>query len=108
MGFWDSIKNWVSGAWNSVKNTASNIWNKISPAIRAIPLIGDKIATGVETVAGAVDKGAQGLGHLVSGNLSGAIGSARDAYNGVKDGIGKLTNLKAGGMVAPRKHFQKA
>lgn len=63
MGFWDSIKNWVSGAWNTVKNTASNIWNKISPAIRAIPLVGDKVATGIETVAGAVDKGAQGLGH---------------------------------------------
>jgi len=107
MGFWDTIKSWASNAWNGIKNVAGNVWNTISPVVRAIPLVGDKIATGVESVGNAIDTGARGLGALASGNLSGAFGAAKDAYNGIKDGIGKLTSLKNGGMVPPRKHFQK-
>ena len=104
MGWWDSIKNWVSGAYNSVKNVASNVFNKIKPFISAIPLIGDKIVTGIETLGSAIDSGAKGVGNLVSGNIGGAVGNIRDAFNTGKDAIGKLTNLKKGGMVQPMQY----
>lgn len=113
MGFWDSIRNWVSNAYNSVKNVATNVWNKVKPFVGAIPLVGNKVVQGVESVAGAIDKGAQGVGNLVGGNVAGAVGNFRDAYNTGKEGVNKLTNLKKGGMVMghmPKRHrnvFQK-
>jgi phage-related protein len=99
MGFWDSIKNWVSGAYNKVKDFASSVWNKVKPFVGAIPLIGNKIVGGVESVGKAIDSGAQGIGNLASGNITGAIGNARDAYNAGKEGVATLTALRKGGMV---------
>jgi phage-related protein len=113
MGFWDSIKNWVSGAYNKVKDFASGVWNKVKPFVGAIPLIGNKIVGGVESVGKAIDSGAKGIGNLASGNVMGAIGNARDAYNAGKEGVATLTALKKGGMVCghmPKRHrntFQK-
>jgi hypothetical protein len=112
---WSKIKNTASNWYNAAKDTVSNVWNKVSPYVRAIPLVGDKIATGLETVAGAVDKGATGIAKTVTGDIMGGVADLRGAYNTGKEGINKLTNLKQGGMVmnpyrVPQKHhnmFQK-
>jgi phage-related protein len=96
---WNKAKNWVSGAYNTVKDVASNVWNKVSPYIRMIPIVGNKIAGGVEAVAGAVDKGAQGIAKGVTGDVVGAYGNIKDAYNEGKKGVEDLTKLKKGGMV---------
>ena len=96
---WNKAKNWVSGAYNTVKNVASNVWNKVSPFIRAIPIVGNKIAGGVEAVAGAVDKGAQGIAKGATGDIVGAYGDIKGAYNEGKKGVEDLTKLKKGGKV---------
>jgi len=96
---WNKAKNWVSGAYNTVKDVASNVWNKVSPYVRMIPIVGNKIASGVEAVAGAVDKGAQGIAKGVTGDIVGAYGDIKGAYNEGKKGVEDLTKLKKGGMV---------
>jgi hypothetical protein len=53
----------------------------------------------VEAVAGAVDKGAQGIAKGVTGDVVGAYGNIKDAYNEGKKGVEDLTKLKKGGMV---------
>jgi hypothetical protein len=106
MGFWDSLKGFASNLWSGIKNTATNIWNKVSPVIRAVPFIGDKIATGVEAVGGAINSGANALGSLAQGNISGAMEGVKEAYNKGKEGINKLTTLKKGGVVN-KKMFQR-
>ena len=113
MGFfsdlWSGIKNGVSNVWNGIKNTASTVWNAVKKPISYIPFVGEKIVNGVETLGNAIDQGAKGIGHLASGNVSGAIQAGRDAYNGVKEGVNKLSNLKKGGMVqAERKPLVQA
>jgi phage-related protein len=111
MGFWDSlwsgIKSGASSLWSGIKNVAGNVWNKVAPVIRMIPFVGNKIASGVESGAGAINSGVNALGNLVSGNFRQAGEDVRDAYNKGKEGIEKLTTLKRGGMVEPRKMFQK-
>jgi len=103
MGFftnlWNGIKNVASNVWNGVKDTAVGVWNKVKPFVGAIPLVGNKIVSGVETVGNAINSGAKGVGHLASGNFSEAVKAGKDAYNGIKEGVNKLTNLKKGGMV---------
>ena len=105
MGFfsnlWNGIKNVASNVWNGVKHTASTVWNAVKKPISYIPLVGDKIVNGVETVGNAISKGAEGIGHLAAGRVGDAINAGRDAYNGVKEGVNKLTNLKKGGKVPP-------
>jgi len=106
MGFfsnlWNGIKNVASNVWNGVKHTASTVWNAVKKPISYIPLVGDKIVNGVETVGNAISKGAEGIGHLAAGRVGDAINAGRDAYNGVKEGVNKLTNLKRGGKVIPQ------
>jgi phage-related protein len=108
MGFfsdlWSSIKNTASNVYNKVKDVATGVWNKVSPFVRMIPIVGNKIAGGVEAVAGAVDKGATGIAKTVTGDIGGGIADLRGAYNAGKEGINQLTNLKKGGMVMPLKY----
>ena len=103
MGFfsdlWSGIKHGVSNVWNGIKNTASTVWNAVKKPISYIPLVGEKIVNGVETLGNAINQGAKGIGHLASGNVGDAIQAGRDAYNGEKEGVNKLSNLKKGGVV---------
>ena len=101
---WAKIKNTASNWYNTAKDAVTNVWNKVSPYVRAIPLVGDKIATGLETVAGAVDKGATGVAKIATGDISGGVGDLRGAYNTGKEGVNKLTNLKKGGVVMNPEH----
>lgn len=97
---WNKAKNWVSNAYNTVKEGASNIWNKyVKPVVGAIPIVGSKIVGGVEGLAGAVDKGAQAVGSLASGDVVGAYNKGKDAFNQGKGAAAALTNLKSGGMI---------
>lgn len=104
MGFWDSLKSFAGNLWTGVKNTATNVWNKVSPYIRMIPL-GNKFATGVENIAGAINSGVNAVSDLSQGNFVKAGEGVRDAYNKGKEGVERLT-MKAGGIVH-RKMFQK-
>ena len=104
MGFfanlWNGIKNGVSNVWNRIKDTATSVWhNHIKPIVSRIPLVGDRIVSGVESVGNAINRGANAVGQLAQGNVSGAVSEGKGAYNDVKGGINQLANLKKGGKV---------
>ena len=112
MGFfsnlWNGIKNGVSNVWNKIKDTATSVWhNNIKPFVSKIPLVGDKIVTGVEGLGNAINSGANAVGKLASGNVGGAVKEGIGAFNAGKEALGKLTSIgqgapngmKKGGMV---------
>ena len=99
MAFWDSVKNWVSGAWNTAKNWVGNTWsNTVKPVLGRIPVVGNTIVNGVEGLGNAINHGADAIGHAVNGRFGDAINSASD---GVRAGLGGLSHfgLKKGGIV---------
>jgi hypothetical protein len=68
MGFWDSIKNWVSNTYNKAKDTVSNVWNQnIKPVLNKIPG-GGFISNQVENLGRSIDTGAQAIGNLANAN----------------------------------------
>lgn len=99
MAFWDSVKNWISGAWNSAKNWVGNTWNNtVKPFLGRVPVIGNTIVNGVEGLGNAINHGADAIGHAVNGRFGDAINSASDA---VRSGVGGLSHfgLRKGGVV---------
>lgn len=80
MGFfsnlWNGIKSTASNIWNKGKEAVSNVWNKVSPYIRTIPLVGNMIANGAESLGKTINTAGTGIGHLASGNWKEAGKSA--------------------------------
>ena len=69
MGFWDSIKNWVSGAYNKAKDTVSNVWNNyVKPVVNKIPVVGNFLSNQVDNLGNSINTGATAIGNLANAN----------------------------------------
>jgi phage-related protein len=123
MGFWDSVKSWVSNTYNKVKDGVSNVWNNnVKPWVNRIPVIGSALSSGIEGLGNVINQGAGQIGNMANQKLKDALKSGVD-YLSPKIPIvggalgnlakGEIDKMKHGGLVGshlPKRYkhtFQK-
>ena len=109
MGFWDSIKNFVSNTYGKVRDTVSDFYNRnIKPVVTKIPVIGSGLNAGIEGLGNVINAGAGALGNMANTRIKEGLKKGVDYLSPkipiVGDFLGNLAKgeidkMKKGGMV---------
>ena len=105
MGFWDSIKNFVSNTYGKVRDSVSDFYNRnIKPAVNKIPVIGSGLSAGIEGLGNVINMGAGALGNLANSRIKEGLKQGVDFISPKIPVVGQfLGNLAKGEIDKMRK-----